>query len=120
VGDTVKRAKLVGTHIMTCGEMTPEMLEAFAAPWAKETLAIEPSVDIRDRMKLNRINFCLSYDRAVRIFAAANALFWANAGAASWRVRNFFCFLIRQTHGDPISSPFVAGGRGFIFASGER
>lgn len=75
---------------MTCGEMTAEMLEALAALWAKETLAIEPSVDIRDRMKLNRVNLCLSYDRAVRLVAAADALFWANAGAASWRVGNFF------------------------------
>jgi hypothetical protein len=46
---------------MTCGEMTAEMLEALAASWAKETLAIEPGVDVCDRMKLARINFGLSF-----------------------------------------------------------
>jgi len=37
--------------------MTAEMLEALAAPWAKQAIAIEPGVDLRDRMKLNGINF---------------------------------------------------------------
>ncbi len=57
--------------------MTTKMLEAIAAPWAKQTLAIEPGVDLRDRMELTRINFRLSFstnDGATRFIAAADAL----------------------------------------------
>ena len=61
VGNTVERAELVGAHIVTRGKMTAEMLEALAAPWAKEALAIEPGVDFCDRMKLGRVNFGLSF-----------------------------------------------------------
>jgi len=61
MGNTVQRAELVGTHVVTRRKMTPEMLEALATPWAKQALAIEPGVNFRDRMKLTRINFCLSF-----------------------------------------------------------
>ena len=56
VGNTVERAELVGANIVTRGKMTAEMLEALVTPWAKEALAIEPSVDFRDRMKLDGVN----------------------------------------------------------------
>ena len=86
---------------MTRGKMTAEMLEAIAAPWAKQTLAIEPGVDLRDRMKLTGVNFgfsFLTYDGATRFIAAAVALWQIQPAPPT--IENFG-FSIRQTYGDP-------------------
>src|SRR5579872_3151177 len=55
VGNTVQRAELVRAHIVTCGKMTAEMLEALPAPRATEPLTVQPSVDLRYGVKLARV-----------------------------------------------------------------
>jgi hypothetical protein len=83
--NAVKRTELVGAHLVRRREMTAEMLEAFAASWAQQALAIEPGINIRDRMELTRVNFRLSFltnDGATRFIAAADAL-WTNASRSA-------------------------------------
>ncbi len=78
MGNTVERAKLIGAHLVSRGKMTAEVLEALAAPWAKQALAIEPGVNFRDGMKLTRINVGLSFltnEGAVPLVAASDAFY---------------------------------------------
>ncbi len=56
MGNTVERAKLIGAHFVSRGKMTAEVLEALAASWAEQALAIEPGVNFRDGMKLTGVN----------------------------------------------------------------
>jgi hypothetical protein len=61
------------------------MLETIAASWAKQPLAIEPGVNLRDRMKLTGVNCGFSFltnDGATRLIVAADAL-WANSSRAT-------------------------------------
>ncbi len=48
VRNPIERTELVGAYFVSRGKMTAEMLEALAASWAKQALAIEPRVDFCD------------------------------------------------------------------------
>ncbi len=102
VRNAVERTELVGAHIVTRGKMTAEMLEALPAPWAREALAIEPGVNFRDRMKLTRVQICLSVTRMtahsprsplrtrssrLRAASLASREFWLPIQPDVWRPR---------------------------------
>jgi len=102
--NTIERAEFVGAHVVTGRQMTAEMLEALAASRAHDALAIEPCVHFRDRMKLTGVNLCLSLVRIAKQFAGSVLLMRSGrARAASLANENLLS--IRQTHGDPKSSP---------------
>ena len=111
VVNAIERAELVRAHIVTCGKMTAEMLEALPAPWAREAILVEPDVNFRDRMKLTGVKMKLVNTLSLRCLndIGAHRSFFRGSGEFLAPYLNADVWHLVELRGCPGVSPWFDG-----------